>query len=111
MIITKNKPFTAQEIKQLKKQFEVYIKTAIDIQSKICSAGMDRHFQGEQILLKQGSRQSDIWGGGIDLETREIKDNIFGIIPDVVCEPILKNFKLYLQEESKKWPFTIFQDK
>lgn len=77
MIITKSEPSTPGEIEQLKEQFEVYIKTVIDIEKKICCAGMDRHFEGEQILLKQGSNQSQIWGGGIDIETNEIDFNSF----------------------------------
>lgn len=77
MIITKSEPFTLEEIEQLKEQFEVYIKTVIDISKKICSAGMDRHFEGEELLIKNGSKQSDIWGGGIDLETKEIDFNSF----------------------------------
>lgn len=77
MIVTKTKPFTKEEIEKLKEVFEVYIKTVIDVRKKICSAGMDRHFEGEQILLKQGSNQSDIWGGGVDLETKEIDFNSF----------------------------------
>ena len=68
MIITKTTPFTLAEIDQLKQKFEVYIKTVIDIEKKVCSAGMDRHFEGEQILLKLGSNQSQVWGGGIDVE-------------------------------------------
>lgn len=77
MIITKSEPFTLEEIEQLKEQFEVYIKTVIDISKKVCSAGMDRHFEGEELLIKNGSKQSDIWGGGIDLETKEIDFNSF----------------------------------
>lgn len=77
MIVTKSDPFTKEEIEQLKELFEVYIKTVIDIKLKVCSAGMDRHFEGEQILLQQGSKQSDLWGGGIDLETHEIDFNSF----------------------------------
>lgn len=77
VIITKSEPFTKEEIEQLKEQFDVYIKTVIDIQKKVCSAGMDRHFEGEQILLEQGSAQSDIWGGGIDLEEGTIDFNSF----------------------------------
>lgn len=77
MIITKSEPFTKEEIEKLKEQFEVYIKTVIDVENKICSSGMDRHFDGEQILLEQGSRQSDIWGGGIDLSTKTIDFNSF----------------------------------
>lgn len=77
MIITKSKPFTKEEIEKLKEVFEVYIKTVIDNKKGVCSAGMDRHFEGEDILLKKGSKQSDIWGGGIDLETKVIDFNSF----------------------------------
>lgn len=77
MIITKKEPFSKKEIEKLKEVFDVYIKTVIDIEKKICSAGADRHFESEQILLKQGSDQSDVWGGGIDLETNVIDFNSF----------------------------------
>jgi len=77
MIITKSESFSLKEIEQLKEQFDVYIKTVIDVDQKICVAGMDRHFEGEQILLEQGSLQKNLWGGGIDLETKEIDFNSF----------------------------------
>ncbi len=70
MIITKSLPYSEEEIKKLRELFDVYIKTVIDIKRKICSAGCDRHFDGEKILLEQGSEQEDLWGGGIDLETK-----------------------------------------
>ena len=57
--------------------FDPYVKTVIDINNKTCSAGCDRHFESEKILLDQGSRQSDLWGGGIDLATGIIDFNSF----------------------------------
>ena len=110
MIITKSEPFTLNEITQLAEQFEVYIKTVIDTEKKVCSAGMDRHFEGEQLLLKQGSQQSDIWGGGIDLETKEIDFNSFiNIRPrdnntknEIQSEEIKKKYKDYDDEMNKK---------
>lgn len=75
MIIIKNIPYTKEEIKKLRELFDVYIKTVIDIKKNICSAGCDRHFDSEKILLDQGSRQEDLWGGGIDLETKIIDCN------------------------------------
>lgn len=72
MIITKNTPYAKEEIRKLKEQFDVYIKTVIDIRKKICSAGCNRHFESEKILLDGGSKQSDIWGGGIDLDAKII---------------------------------------
>lgn len=77
MIITKSTPYTKEDIKRLCEQFDTYIKTVIDVKQKICSAGCDRHFESESILLKQGSHQSDIWGGGIDVTTKEIDCNAF----------------------------------
>ena len=77
MIITKSMPFTKEEIKKLQEQFAIYIKTVLDLNKKICSAGCDRYFESEEILLKQGSDQSDLWGGGIDTETKIIDYNSF----------------------------------
>lgn len=77
MIITKSEPFTKEEIEKLKEQFEFYIKTVIDIEKKVCSAGCDRHFESEKLLLEQGSKQDDLWGGGIDVETQSIDFNSF----------------------------------
>lgn len=77
MIITSVDPFTIEQIAQLRAQFDVYIKTVIDLKQKICSAGCDRHFESEKILLDKGSKQSDLWGGGIDLETKIIDCNSF----------------------------------
>lgn len=97
MIITKSEPFTKEEIEKLCEQFDVYIKTVIDLQRKICAAGMDRHFEGEQILLKQGSNQADLWGGGIDLETNEIDFNSF-----INIRPRDNNLKNEIQSEEIK---------
>lgn len=83
MIITKNKPYTKKEIKELRQLFDVYIKTVIDVKKKICSAGCDRHFESEQLLLKQGSKQKGLWGGGFDLETLAVDCNsMINIRPD-----------------------------
>ncbi len=75
MIITKTEPFTKEEIVKLAKEFKTYIKTVIDINDKICSAGANRHFENEATLLKDGSIQSNLWGGGIDLKTLAIDNN------------------------------------
>ena len=77
MIITRSAPFTKKEIRKLQEQFDTYIKTVIDLKKKICSAGCDRHFESEKILIDKGSKQSDVWGGGIDLDTKEIDFNSF----------------------------------
>jgi|SRR5579872_7502569 len=77
MIITKSTPFTKEEIEKLQERFDTYIKTVIDIEKEVCSAGCDRHFESEEILLHQGSKQSEMWGGGIDIESKDIDFNSF----------------------------------
>ena len=69
MVITKRKPFTKEEIEKLSEELEIYIKTVIDLEEKICSAGAHWHSDNEKILLEQGSKQEDLWGGGVDLST------------------------------------------
>jgi hypothetical protein len=101
MIITKNEPFSKEEINLLKEQFEVYIKTVIDVKNNICSAGCDRHFDSENILLQQGSSQKDIWGGGIDLETKIIDFNSF-----INIRPIDKNTSNEIQSEEIRKKYT-----
>ena len=97
MTLTKTTPFTKEEIQQLREQFDSYIKTVIDIEKKICSAGCDRHFDSEKILLDQGSKQKNIWGGGIDLETKTIDGNSFinirptqGNTSNEILDPIIR---------------------
>lgn len=77
MILTKQTPYTKEEIRKLRELFDMYIKTVIDIEKKVCSAGADRHFESEKILLEQGSKQSDLWGGGIDMDTKVVDCNSF----------------------------------
>lgn len=77
MVITTTVPYTKEQIEQLKEQFDSYIKTVIDVEQKICIAGMDRHYEGEQQLLTTSSKQSKLWGGGIELTTKEIDYNSF----------------------------------
>lgn len=101
MIITKSETFTKDEIKTLSEQFEFYIKTVIDIKRKVCSSGMERHFEGGKALLETGSEQSDIWGGGIDLEPKEIDFNSF-----INIRPKDNNLKNEIQSEDTKEKYT-----
>ncbi len=97
MIYTTTVPFTNEEIEKLKEEFDPYIKTVIDIDQRICSAGSNRHFESEQILIKQGSRQTDIWGGGVDLETKTIDFNSF-----INIRPNDQNTSNEIQDSSKR---------
>ena|SRR3990167_8087709 len=82
MIITSTKPYTTDEIKQLAEEFEIFIKTVIDVEKRVCSAGANRHFENETILLEMGSKQENLWGGGINIQTKQITyDSLINIRP------------------------------
>ena len=71
-----------QTRQQTAEDFSGYIKVVVDCKRKILSAGGKRHADGEELLLKDGSKQEDLWGGGLDLETGEIDfDSMINIRP------------------------------
>ena len=72
MIITKSDPFTKEEIEKLQEAHGTYIKAVIDLQKKICSAGPVQHRDSYTLLLNDGSEHADVWGGGMNRETKEI---------------------------------------
>ena len=75
MIIIVTKKITKDETEKVAEDFDGYIKVVVDIKQKILAAGGERHFDAEQKLLENGSIQKDLWGGGFDLETKEIDYN------------------------------------
>lgn len=75
MVLVIAKKATDEEIKRMAEDFDGYIKVVVDVEREILAGGGERHVDCEQLLLKEGSKQADLWGGGIDLETKEIDYN------------------------------------
>lgn len=75
MLLIINKKATGEEIKKMAEDFDGYIKVVVDIKQGVLAGGGKRHVEGEQKLLSKGSKQLDLWGGGVDLETKEIDYN------------------------------------
>lgn len=70
-------------IKKAAEDLEGYIKFVADVQKGILTIGGLRHVDGEQLLLKEGSKQENLWGGGLDLESGEIDfDSMINIRPN-----------------------------
>lgn len=71
-----------ETLKKIASDLDGYVKVVVDIHKRILTAGGKRHIDGEQLLLSCGSKQEDLWGGGIDLETKEIDhDSMINIRP------------------------------
>lgn len=75
MLLIIRQKATEDEIKKIAEDFDGYIKLVVDVKQEILAGGGERHFEGEQKLLQQRSKQEDLWGGGLDLETGEIDYN------------------------------------
>lgn len=59
----------------MQEAFGGYIKIVADVASGKLAGGGQLHQDCEQILLEQGSRQSDLWGGGVDLPGKTVGFN------------------------------------
>lgn len=75
MLLIIRKKATKGQIEKIAKDLKCYIKLAIDIEREILAGGGERHFEGEKALLDDGSKQENLWGGGIDWDTKEIDYN------------------------------------
>jgi len=68
--------------KKIAEDLKGYIKIVVDIRRKVLAAGGEKHVDGERLLLEDGSRQEDLWGAGLDLETGEMDfDSLINLRP------------------------------
>jgi hypothetical protein len=71
VVILRKKP-TKEQLAQMTEEFKDYVKMVIDLGRGIMAAGGQLHADGESLLLKDGSHQENLWGGGIDLVAKKI---------------------------------------
>jgi|SRR3989344_3492804 len=67
-----DKKLTKDEVLILRKKYSNYIKLTIDVENKWIVAGGELHADGEKVLLEKGSKQNDIWGGGVNMFDKQI---------------------------------------
>lgn len=91
---------TLVQLQEMAKDLAGYIKVVVDVDRQILVGGGERHVDGEQKLLTDGSKQVSLWGGGFDVETKEIDYNsIINLRPqqgnpsrDILSETVRKQF-------------------
>lgn len=82
MLIIVRSKVDPETLKNIAEDLKGYIKVVVDVRRKILAAGGEKHVDGEQLLLKDGSRQEDLWGAGLDLETGEMDfDSLINLRP------------------------------
>ncbi len=67
-----DKKLTKSEILNLRKKYGDYIKLTVDVGKEWIVVGTGLHADGEKILLEKGSKQDNIWGGGINIVDKQI---------------------------------------
>ncbi len=94
-----------ETLKKIAEDLDGYVKVVVDLKRKILTAGGRLHVDGEQLMLEDGSKQVDLWGGGIDFETREIDfDSMINLRPsqkntsrEVLNQDIRKQMELIIR--------------
>jgi hypothetical protein len=73
VIIVLNKKITPKQLKQAREIYSDYIKTAIDIEKNILAVGGEFHIDCENVLINQGSKLQNLYGGGYRISTSEVE--------------------------------------
>ena len=82
MLLIIRKKTTQEEFKKISSHFKGYIKLVVDVEREILAGGADRHSDEEKALLEDGSKQENLWGGGLDSETGLIDyDSVINLRP------------------------------
>lgn len=82
MLLIVEKKLNQKDLEKVAEDFKGYVKVVVDVEKEILTAGGLKHVDGEQLLLKNGSKQENLWGGGLDLETGEIDfDSMINLRP------------------------------
>lgn len=101
MLIIIRSKINSETLKQVAEDLKGYVKVVVDVRRKILSAGGEKHVDGEQLLLKDGSRQEDLWGAGLDLETNEMDfDSMINLRPAQNSSREILDQKIRQQVES-----------
>lgn len=101
-----NNPVEKAELTKLAEEIGgFYIKVVVDVEREVMAAGAKMHVDEEQLLLEQGSRKENLWGGGYDLEVGEVTfDSIINNKPGVnassdILNPDIRNkFEIILRK-------------
>jgi len=90
--------------KKIAEDLKGYIKIVVDVRRKVLAAGGEKHVDGGRLLLEDGSRQEDLWGAGLDLETGEMDfDSLINLRPtqnrsrEILDEEIRKKTEALIQ--------------
>ena len=101
MLLIIRSKIDSESLKKVAEDLSGYIKVVVDIQRRILAAGGEKHVDAETLLLENGSRQQDLWGAGLDLETSEMDfDSMINLRPAQNSSREILDQKIRQQVES-----------
>jgi len=84
MVVLVKDKISEEEFQKARQDYGSYIKITTDLNSGIVALGGEYHADAEKLLLEKGSESTNIWGGGINLETKKFETNaIINLKPGV----------------------------
>lgn len=93
VVIVKDK-VTPEQLVVAQEEYGEYIKVVVDIEQNILAAGGEWHADAEKVLLEQGSRQENLWGGGVNLVKRKVD-----FVSLINMRPVLSNSQEVMNQE------------
>ncbi len=72
-VVVVEEKITLEQLALAKEEYGEFIKVVVDIEKEILAAGGEWHADAEKVLLEQGSRQENLWGGGVDLGSSQVE--------------------------------------
>ncbi|MBU1016830.1 MAG: DUF5674 family protein [Patescibacteria group bacterium] len=73
MIIILNKKISPKEFEKAREVYKDYIKTVMDAEQNILAVGGEYHIDCEEELIKSGSKQENLYGGGFRVSSKEVE--------------------------------------
>lgn len=73
MITILDRKITPEEFRQAREAYEDYIKTVIDIDKNVLAIGGEYHIDCEEVLIRNGSKPENLYGGGYRVSTKEVE--------------------------------------
>ncbi len=90
---------TIEELRKLAETFYItMIKGVVDIHKEIVAFGGEYHIDANNVLIDDGSNQSDIWGFNVVFD--EPKESWIEYISLINIRPKAKNFDMEVQDAS-----------
>lgn len=73
MIKLYKEPVPSVDLESLQEIYPEYIKVVVDLENGWICAGGEYHIDCEEVLINNGSKQPDLWGGGFNVLTKLIE--------------------------------------